>query len=65
MVEFIIRDLYNIVSDVFKFFDIFMFVKSIGNFKEKNLVNLLLLEFREVFEMLGFFFYGVECFLLL
>lgn len=48
MVEFIIRDLCNIVSDVFKFFDIFMFVKSIGNFKEKNLVNLLLLEFREV-----------------
>lgn len=48
MVEFIIRDLYNIVSDVFKFFDIFMFVKSIGNFKEKNLVNLLFLEFREV-----------------
>lgn len=47
MVELIIRDLYNTVSDAFKSLDIFMLVKSTGNFKEKNSVNVLLSEFRE------------------
>lgn len=61
MVELIIRDLYNTVSDALKSLDIFMLVKSTGNFKEKNSVNLLLSEFREAFEMLGFLFHGVEC----
>lgn len=48
MVELIIRDLYNTVSDALKSLDIFMLVKSTGNFEEKNSVNLLLSsEFRE------------------
>lgn len=61
MVELIIRDLYNTVSDALKSLDIFMLVKSTGNFEEKNSVNLLLSEFREAFEMLGFLFHGVAC----
>lgn len=56
MVELTIRDLYNTVSDALKSLDIFMLVKSTGNFEEKNSVNLLLSEFREALKCLVFFF---------